>query len=86
MVPDLDARLTRVETAAALTRAGFPTTALTLADKASRGGGPPFSIYGRSSVYVWRDVIAWAESRLTPRRTTENETKQPAAPATGASP
>ena len=37
-----DALLTRSETAAALTAAGFPVRAATLATKATRGGGPAF--------------------------------------------
>ena len=41
-----DTRLTRNATAAALTAAGFPIRAATLATKATRGGGPPFQRFG----------------------------------------
>ena len=39
--PELEALLTRSQTAEALVKAGFPVSAKTLATKASRGGGPP---------------------------------------------
>jgi len=39
---NLDALLTRDRLAEALTEAGYPTKAKTLATKASRGGGPPY--------------------------------------------
>ena len=66
---DPDALLTRKETAAALTKRGYITTAETLASKATRGGGPPYRLYGRKPLYRWGDALAWAESRLTtPRR------------------
>jgi hypothetical protein len=41
LADDPDALLTRKETAAALTKRGYITTAETLASKATRGGGPP---------------------------------------------
>jgi hypothetical protein len=49
---DVDARLTREQTAAALTEAGFPIQAGTLATKATRGGGRPISYSGRASFTV----------------------------------
>jgi hypothetical protein len=46
-IPDTpDALLTRGRTAEALTEAGFPIKAKTLATKASRGGGPRYSKFG----------------------------------------
>ena len=39
---DPDKWLTRRDTAAALTEAGFPVAEATLATKATRGGGPPY--------------------------------------------
>ena len=66
-----DARLTRSATAAALTEAGYPVRAATLATKATRGGGPPYQVFGTRPLYLWRDALAWAESRLSePRRNT----------------
>ncbi len=72
MIPrDPDALLSRRETADALTEAGFRTAPSTLATTASRGGGPPFQLYGRIPLYRWGDSLAWARSRLTkPIRTT----------------
>ena len=71
-VPDTpDALLTRREAAAALTAAGFPVARATLATLASRGGGPPYRRFGTRPLYLWRDLLAWAESRLTaPMRST----------------
>ena len=65
-IPDNpDALLTRGRTAEALTEAGFPITAKTLATKATRGGGPPFSKFGLRVLYRWADALAWAQGRLT---------------------
>lgn len=66
IVPDdPEAQLTRSATADALTEAGFPISAATLATKACRGGGPPFRKFGRVPVYRWADSLAWAQSRLS---------------------
>jgi hypothetical protein len=38
---------------------------------ASRGGGPKFSKWGSRALYRWRDLLEWAESRLSePTRST----------------
>jgi hypothetical protein len=60
-----DALLTRGDAAVALTAAGFPIKATTLATKASRGGGPPFRRFGAKPLYRWGDALAWAQSRLS---------------------
>jgi hypothetical protein len=68
---DPNIRLRRTATAAALTAAGFPVSDKTLATKASRGGGPPYRLFGRVPLYRWGDSLAWAEGRLSsPRRST----------------
>jgi len=65
-IPDTpDSLLTRDRTAAALTEAGFPIKAKTLATKATRGGGPPYRKFGLRVLYRWDDALAWAEKRLT---------------------
>jgi hypothetical protein len=64
--PDDNALLTRDQTAAALTAAGFPTSSKTLATKATRGGGPPFQRYGPRCLYKWGNSLRWAHSRLSP--------------------
>ncbi len=61
-----DALLRRAETAAALTEAGFPTSPATLATQATRGGGPPYQLYGRVPVYRWGNSLGWAKGRLSP--------------------
>jgi hypothetical protein len=61
-----DALLTRDATAAALTEAGFPTAAPTLATKASRGGGPMYRKWSTRPLYRWGDALAWAQGRLGP--------------------
>jgi hypothetical protein len=60
-----DSLLRRRELALALTEVGFPTASATLATKATRGGGPPFRLYGRIPLYRWGDGLAWAQSRLS---------------------
>ena len=73
-IPDtLDALLTRGRTAEALTEAGFPVKAKTLATKATRGGGPPFSKFGLRVLYRWDDALTWARERLTPPRCSTSE-------------
>jgi hypothetical protein len=65
MLRDPDELLRRQALAQALTEAGFPTAPATLATKATRGGGPPFRLYGRIPLYRWGDALKWAESRLS---------------------
>jgi hypothetical protein len=65
--------LRRKETAQALDAAGFPVSHTTLATKATRGGGPPFRLFGRVPLYRWGDALAWAEGRLTPPRCSTSE-------------
>jgi hypothetical protein len=65
--------LRRIPLAEALTAAGFPVTAATLATKASRGGGPPYRSFGRTPLYRWADALAWAEGRLSAPRCTTSE-------------
>ena len=73
-IPDnLEALLTRDQTAAALTENGFPTTSKTLATKASRGGGPPFYRYGPRVLYRWGIALRWAEKRLSPAMRSTSE-------------
>ena len=67
-IPDKpDALLTRDRTAEALTEAGFPIKAKTLATKATRGGGPPFSKFGLRVLYRWDDASGLGAG--TPDRT-----------------
>jgi len=79
MAHDLNALLTRIPAAAALTEAGFPTSPATLATLASRGGGPPFRHYGRTPLYHWGDTLAWAQGKLSPPKRSTSE--QPATAA-----
>jgi hypothetical protein len=66
-IPDnLDTLLTRESTAAALTSAGFPVAAKTLATKAVRGGGPPYSMFSGRALYRWGNALEWARSCVTP--------------------
>jgi hypothetical protein len=62
---ELDTLLTRVQTAAALTEAGYPTSPATLATKACRGGGPPYQMYGPRVLYLWGSSLEWAKGRLS---------------------
>ncbi len=62
---DPDSFLTRDQAAEALTEAGFPTSPATLATKATRGGGPKFAKWGARAVYRVRDLLDWAEGKLS---------------------
>ena len=69
MIPNSpEALLPRSRTAEALTEAGYPIKLATLATKATRGGGPPFQLFGRKPLYRWGDALAWAQSRLSAPR------------------
>lgn len=60
-----DDNLTRQQTSAALTAAGYPTAVSTLACLATRGGGPIFRKFGRKPLYRWADSLEWAQKRLS---------------------
>jgi hypothetical protein len=62
---DPDTLLRRAKNAEALTAAGYPTSPATLATLATRGGGPPYQLYGRIPLYRWGDSLAWAKARLS---------------------
>lgn len=65
--------LTRDAVATALTDAGFPISGTTLATKATRGGGPPFRLFGRRPLYEWGAALAWAQSWLSEPAATTSE-------------
>ncbi len=60
-----DMLLTRSQTAAALTEAGYPISAATLSTRATRGGGPPFRKFGPRALYPWGAALDWAKNRLS---------------------
>jgi hypothetical protein len=70
---NLDALLSRKETAEKLSAHGFVTTEATLATLATRGGGPPFQKWGQRCVYRWRNSLSWARSRLSNEVTSTSE-------------
>jgi hypothetical protein len=74
-----DALLTRNQTAAALTEAGFPVSQATLSTKATRGGGPPFQKFGPRAMYRWGTSLQWAEGRLSDLIHSTSETSVEAA-------
>jgi hypothetical protein len=73
---DPDTLLRRAKLAERLTERGFPVKAKTLATKASRGGGPPYELFGRIPLYRWGPALAWATGRLSKpiRSTSEVDT------------
>jgi len=78
LIPDdPTALLTRDRVAAALTAAGFPVKAKTLATKATRGGGPPYRVFGARPLYRWGDALDWANGRLSAPRCTTSEHDAP---------
>jgi hypothetical protein len=62
---DPDTLLRRKAAAAVLAAKGFPVSDKTLATKATRGGGPPYRLFGRIPLYRWGDLLAWAEGKLS---------------------
>ena len=68
-----DTLLRRRDLAQALTDNGYPTAPATLASWATRGGGPPYRMWGRIPLYRWGDALAWAERRLTKPRRSSSE-------------
>jgi hypothetical protein len=68
-----DALLTREATSVALTSLGFRVATKTLATKATRGGGPPYSLFSGRALYRWGDALDWARSLLTPPRRSTSE-------------
>jgi hypothetical protein len=70
---DRDTLLRRRDLAQALTDNGYPTAPATLASWATRGGGPPYRMWGRIPLYCWGDALAWAERRLTEPRSSSSE-------------
>ena len=67
-IPDApDTLLTRDDIATALTAAGYPVASKTLATKATRGGGPPYSLFLGRALYRWCDALDWARNSTTAR-------------------
>jgi hypothetical protein len=66
-------KLRRGALADALTAEGYPTRTATLATMATRGGGPPYELFGRIPLYTWGDALDWANGRLSPARCTSSE-------------
>src|SRR5215831_21292701 len=77
---DPDALLTRDQTAAALTACGFPIKPRTLSTKATRGGGPPYLLFGPRVLYRWGDALLWARGRLSAPRCSTSESDVPPTP------
>lgn len=68
---DSERPLDRREAAAFLTQNGYRTAPATLAKKACLGGGPPYFLFGRRTLYRPHDLLAWALSCCSgPRRNT----------------
>jgi hypothetical protein len=79
MVPtDPNAKLNRIDTASALTAAGYPITSATLATFASRDVGPDYTVFGGRAVYRWGDTLQWARARATPSRRRSMDQAEPA--------
>ena len=72
---DPDTRLSRRDTAGALTAAGYPISAATLASMATRGGGPEYVLFNGRVLYRFRDALAWAQARTSTPRVTAAEGK-----------
>lgn len=74
LIPEIaEALLTRDRIAAALTEAGYPIKAKTLATKATRGGGPPYQLFSGKALYRWGSSLAWAQATITAPRCSTSE-------------
>jgi hypothetical protein len=71
--PTPETPLSRLATAKALTAAGYPIAAATLATLASRGGGPPYMTFNGRALYRLPDALAWVQSRMSASHTTAAE-------------
>lgn len=71
-----DTLLTRSALAHALQAHGYPVAAATLSTKATRGGGPPYSLFSKRALYRWGDALTWAKSCLTQPRHSTSEADQ----------
>lgn len=71
--PTPDTRLSRRDTAEALTAAGYPISAATLASMATRGGGPEYVLFNGRVLYRFGDALDWAEARTSAPRATACE-------------
>lgn len=56
--------VTRRDAAVILTAAGFPISYATLNTMATRGGGPPYKLFGRVALYDRVALYAWARGRM----------------------
>jgi hypothetical protein len=56
-----NSRLSRTETTAALKAAGFPISVSTLEQRAFRRDGPPYFLFLGKAIYIWGEVLAWAQ-------------------------
>jgi hypothetical protein len=59
-----DALLTRRQAAKALKDRGIPVAEGTLSTKASRGGGPPYQLFGKIALYRWGALVHWALAEM----------------------
>lgn len=75
---DDDQLLGREDAAAFVTARGFKTSKRTLEKLACLGGGPIMRSWGRRVLYRKSDLIAWAESRLSPPRRHTSEARDAA--------
>lgn len=78
MTPTPETRLSRRDTAEALTAAGFPISPATLATLACRGGGPEYVVFNGRVLYRLADALDWAQSRTSAPRKTASEGRQAA--------
>jgi hypothetical protein len=68
-----ETRLRRRAVAEASTAHGYPIKEKTLATMASRGGGPPYQVWGRIPIYTWGPYLDWAQGRLSEPRSSTSE-------------
>lgn len=70
-----DALLDRKAAAAYIVSLGVPCSPATLATKATRGGGPPYQLFGKKPLYRKSGLDEWVNSKLSKLITSSSELK-----------
>lgn len=65
--------LSRASAAEFLANLGYPVAKTTLQKYATVGGGPKYRRFGNRALYQERDLLAWAEAKLSPPRSNSSD-------------
>lgn len=74
-MPEIVPRLSTKEAVQFLSRRGFKIAATTLGKYACIGGGPEYEKWGGRRLYRPQNLLEWAESRISPLRTSTSDVR-----------